>query len=321
MIKNIGTGKAIGKIILIGEHSVVYNQPAIAIPFLSVRIKTKVSASASEIYLDTFMYKGNISDAPKSLLGLTTVIKKALADLNKPLDKLKIEVESNVPAERGMGSSAAVSASAIRAIYDYYQINLDKQTLTDLVDISEKIVHGNASGIDTAIVVNEKPLYFIKGQPLTGFTYSLDAYLIVADTGVKGNTKFAVSKVKDFIDDNPKLGNTYVSTLGSLSDQAKAAITNNDSQTLANTMNKAQELLSKLGVSSPEIEKLIKVSLDNGALASKLTGGGLGGCVITLCKNKENANKVSKALLKNGATNTWIMNMSDKKDVENESKS
>lgn len=309
MSKNYASGSAIGKIILIGEHSVVYGQPAIAIPFPSAKIQTTIVKSDNETLLDTFSYQGPLKDAPSTLLGLTSVIKEVLKSFNKDLNYFDIKIDSTIPSERGMGSSAAVASSTIRALYSFFNRELDVATLTKVVDFSERIVHGNPSGIDTAIVVNEKSLYFIKGEPLEQFDASIDGYLVVADTGEKGMTKFAVSKVKKFIDDNPHKGTDIINLLGKLTMEARVVIKENNNVALGEIMNKSQNLLNELGVSNETIDRLVKVSLDNKALGSKLTGGGLGGCIITLCANKEEALNISKVLLNNGAQNTWIMNM------------
>lgn len=319
MTKDNIKSSALGKIILIGEHSVVYGQPAIAIPFPSAKIQTTISKSDGKSILDTFTYKGLLIDAPKTLLGLTSVIQKVLKSFDKPLCGFNIKIESTIPAERGMGSSAAVAASTVKALYKYFEKELDVNTLTRLVDFSEKIVHGNPSGIDTAIVVNEKPLYFIKGEPLEQFNCNIDGYLIVADTGKKGMTKFAVSKVKKFIEDNPDKGPDIIQSLGKLAIDARVSITENNNVELGNIMNQGQSLLKELGVSNADIDNLVKVSLDNKALGSKLTGGGLGGCVITLSANKEDALNISEALLNSGAQNTWIMNMNNMENDFNES--
>lgn len=318
MTKNIAIGSTIGKIILIGEHSVVYGEPAIAIPFPSARIQTTIFKSNGDSVLDCFSYRGSLINAPENLLGLSSVVKEILNSFNESLEGFDMKIHSSIPSERGMGSSAAVAASTIRALYNYFERDLDNNILTRWVNFSEKIVHGNPSGIDTSIVVGEKSLYYIKGEPLEEFNSNLDGYLIVADTGEKGMTKFAVSKVKKFIEENPNKGTEIINLLGKLTIDARISITGNNALELGKIMNKAQKLLSEIGVSNTTIENLVRVSLDNGGLGSKLTGGGLGGCIITLCANKEDAISISEALLNKGANNTWIMNMNSREDGCNE---
>ena len=307
--------KANGKIILIGEHSVVYGEPAIALPFLAAKIKVSIMASDFDIILDSDQYQGSLDKAPSQLKGLTLLINKVLTTLNKEDSNLYIKIESNIPSERGMGSSAAVAAATVKAIYRYFKKDLQIDVLSDFVDFLEKIVHGNPSGIDRAIVINKKPIYYTKDEPIKLFDIDLNAYLVVADTGKKGKTKIAVSKVKDFINNNPKRGEKIIKDLGAMTREAKNSIKDNDATNLGRLMNQSQKLLNELGVSNARIDNLVKVSIDSGALGSKLTGGGLGGCIISLCTSKDQAEIIEAALLKNGAYNTWIMKMSKEEDL------
>ena len=316
MDKKLSIGKAIGKIILMGEHSVVYGEPAIAIPFPSAKITTKVYEGSGDTLLNCYSYNGKLKDAPENFEGLKTMTKMIMEEFDNVLEAFDnvlkdfdIDIESTIPSQRGMGSSAAVAASTVRALYDYFDKPLDETILTRWVNCAEKIVHGNSSGIDTAIVVGEKPLYYIKGRPLEEIECSIDAFLIVADTGEKGETKFAVSKVKNFVEDSPHIGIKTIEKLGKLAADSKQKIENNDVNALGRNMSEAQDLLKTLGVSNDTIEKLVKVAMDSGGLGSKLTGGGLGGCTITLCENEEVARDISRALTDSGAKNTWVLNM------------
>lgn len=301
-------GNSIGKIILIGEHSVVYGQPAIAVPFSGVSMETVITSSDAETNLDCFEYDGLLYAAPENYFGLTSLIKKVVDSFKKDLFGFDIKINSSIPVERGMGSSAAVAAATVRALYNYFGEQLTDEKLVELVNFSEKIVHGNPSGIDTAIVVYEKPLYYIKGKTLENYHYDVDAFLLVADTGELGMTKYAVQKVREYVDTHED-GSVMISELGTLTDEAKEYLLNNDIKKLAQSMNSAQEKLFKLGVSNETNELLIKTAKDNGALASKITGGGLGGCVIALCSDEQSAEAIASSLKQAGAHQTWVMNM------------
>lgn len=307
MNKRVVSAKAMGKIILVGEHSVVYFKPAIAIPFSGVSIEAIISEN-DEIVLDTLNYQGLLSLAPDSLQGPKDLVEKILNDLEKE-EKFAIKINSSIPQERGMGSSAAVAAALTRAIYKYFNEDLSDDDLLDYVNFSETIVHGNPSGIDSAIVVYEKPLYFIKGEEIQNYDFSLDAYLLVADTGELGNTKFAVSKVKEYVENNSDRGNFILRELENIVNDTRSSLSANDVSSVANNMNQAQAYLRELGVSNESIENLVSTALVNNAMAAKLTGGGLGGCVICLIKNYDDALKVQSELEKNGAKGTWLMNM------------
>ncbi|CCQ92833.1 Mevalonate kinase [[Clostridium] ultunense Esp] len=309
MENKITTGTAIGKIILIGEHAVVYGQPALAIPFPETRIKTIISRKRGPVMLDCFFYKGLLLNAPERLLGLTTIIKEIVNGFDKELKDFSIRIESSIPPERGMGSSAAVAVATVRALYDFFDQPLTDQDLFKWSNISEKIVHGNPSGIDTAIIIGETPLYYIKGKPFVPFPFKLDAFLIVADTGELGQTQAAVASVEKLMDTDPEKGEDIIKQLGFLTKNAKVSIESNDGEKLGETMSKAHSLLDKLGVSNEILNLLVSVAVENGALGAKLTGGGRGGCMIALAATQQEAISISNKLLCNGAKNTWIYNM------------
>ena len=299
-------GRASGKIILMGEHAVVYGQPAIALPFSAVGISVTVTERGTALSVSCAFYEGLVHEMPKIWESLKHAIRFSLYRIGAPSDHpIHIQIDSTIPAERGMGSSAAVAVAVARALFAFYQKELRDQELWDIVQSSEKIAHGNPSGVDTATTSGKQPVFFIKGQPIQPLRIQLDAYLVVGDSGKTGHTLEAVSDVAKLYQEEPN-ARIWMEELGDLTRQAKGFLASGQAQDLGQVMNQAHTLLQELGVSDSVLDQLVAVARDKGALGAKLTGGGRGGCMIALAANQHQAEKIAQALERAGACQTWI---------------
>lgn len=305
-----GVGESNAKIILLGEHSVVYNQPSIAIPFPAAKVSTVVKETSDQTVISCEFYQGLLEDMPELLESLKETIRVTLKQLNKENHPLDIRIESQIPAERGMGSSAAVSVATTRALFDFFNTVLTQENLLSIVDISEKIAHGNPSGLDALMTSSSSPYYYTKGQPFEALKLNLDAFLVVGDTGKTGQTKEAVTSISKKLTKTDSVNTKKrIDQLGELAKKGRYFLENNEATKLGLTMSNVHQLLSELGVSSPELNQLVETAEKNGAIGAKLTGGGRGGCMIALTHDRIGAEKIAQALTDNGAKTTWVYDM------------
>ena len=295
-----------GKFILIGEHAVVYGHQAIAIPLEEAMISIDL-LTYDEDYLESEFYKGSILKLPEAFLSIQLLYEKLKEDLSLP--PLKIIVNNQTVIGAGLGASATFAAALTRALHAYAQIKLSNEVLLSYIDFAENISHGKASGIDARAVISNRPFIFENGNIKT-FNIDLDAYILVVYSNVVGHTKKAVTKVKYMVDnDNGSL------LIQSLQDNTMKAIENIKLKRviqLGHILNDTQRILKTLGISHERIDAMIKIALDHGAYGAKLTGGGLGGCVMVLGNKRivESLNKTyedmgyNKAFIKYLGENT-----------------
>ena len=298
------TGEAPGKVILVGEHAVVYGLPAIAVPVWEARATAAVSArdqgAGCVIHAHDIEREIVLSQAD-DCEPLALVARLALCELSMdPNPDLRIDVRSQIPIASGMGSGAAVGAAIVRALYSYAGAVPEDALVSALVYRSEELHHGTPSGIDNTVVAYGKPVWFVRGHAPEVFTPALSFTLVIADSGVASSTLSMVAGVRDRRDSSPNEYNAWFGEIAEIVASARRAMEMGNLRVLGELFNRNQELLELIGVSTPDLARLVEAALAAGASGAKLSGGGGGGNIIALVDDGASEN-VAGALLDAGA--------------------
>ena len=279
------TASAPGKIILVGEHAVVYGRPAIAAPVWEVQATATVKDTpgedlrivAPQIGLDVYLRDAHRREP----LALVTLL--ALGHLGAtPVPQWQIQARSDIPMASGLGSGAAISAAVARAIFAHAGRALDKTTLSEIVFASERIHHGQPSGIDNTVIAWETPIWFVKGEAPQAIRPGRPFTIVIADSGVPAPTRETVAHVRREWERHRAQYEGWFDEMGEIAAKARSAIEAGQLRRLGRLLDKNQTLLERIGVSSPLLERLIDAARHDGALGAKLSGGGRGGNVIAL---------------------------------------
>jgi len=323
----LSSATAPGKIILFGEHAVVYGRPALAIPVLQVGITVTVERNEPELparILDeqNWLERIRITAAeigrqgtlasyhhsrPDPIAITIQNVFKTLGVTSPPA--LNIQIRSDVPVASGLGSGAAVSVALIRALSACLGRVLSDEVVNQLAFETEKLHHGTPSGIDNTVVTFARPVYYVKDQPVETFTVGSPFNLVIADSGVRAATRESVGDVRKLWQAEPDRFERIFSSIEGIVKQARQAIQKGDIVILGRLMNQNHLLLQELTVSSPELDELTTSALMAGALGAKLSGGGRGGNMIALVQSGT-ASKVTAALREAGARSTIITRVS-----------
>ncbi len=302
------TASAPGKVILIGEHAVVYGFPAIALPVLDLETRVLVediSGRAPDGFIQIDAPDINLhsdiqslpTDNPLSLAIRGTLIFMDI--LNPPA--MRLQIDSSIPVAAGLGSGAAVSVAIIRALAGFFKHKLPQDIISGLAYEVEKKHHGHPSGIDNTVITYMQPIYFQREKPFEILPPCQPLTLVIADSGIASPTARAVAGVKERRDRDPIRFQSYFEEIGAVAARAREILLKGPLMEIGPLMNRNHELLCEIGVSCPELDRLVQAARDAGAAGAKLSGGGLGGNVIALAQEPGSFEPLTSALLANGA--------------------
>jgi mevalonate kinase len=309
------------KLILCGEHAVVYGRPAIALPLAGIRASVEVAdrhGSGIVVLARDLRRRWRVTDEPNN--PLSELITNLLAYLEThplirspahPLTRspdLRIAITSTIPIASGMGSGAAVATALVRALAAHLGRALPPAEISALVYASEQRYHGTPSGIDNTVIAYEQPIWFQRTKDerrktedeemasdkrssfvlgpssalIEPATIAQPFTLLIADTGVRSATRLPVGEVRQRWQAAPARYEALFSQIGDLVVQVRVALAKGDILALGPLLSRNHALLQQIGVSSPELDVLVAAAQASGALGAKLSGAGWGGVMLAL---------------------------------------
>jgi len=295
-LKNKITASAPGKLMLFGEHAVVYGYPCI-VTAVDARIEVSAEKLASRELLinapdvEVSGYKKDIDklgsgkEIPKGVKFIEFAVKNFKNKYGLQ-SGLKITTKSSFSSKFGFGSSSAVTVAALKAVSELFQIKLTKKELFDLSYKTVREVQRVGSGFDIAAAIWGGTLYFIGGGKKIVQISRKSFPLVVGYTGIKADTVTLVKKVAELRKEKSKIIGFIFELIALIVEDAKGSLQKGDYGRLGELANLNQGLLDAIGVNTKELSDLIFASRLAGSFGGKLSGAGGGDCMIAFASRK-----------------------------------
>jgi mevalonate kinase len=297
-----------GKLILCGEHAVVYGRPAIAVPLDGVRAYAELVPAARDAGLQIaapdLRRSWRVRGTPDDPLG-------ALAQLGVPVPNATITLRSDLPVASGLGSGASIATALVRVLAAYAGVELAPAHIAALVYQSERHYHGTPSGIDNTVVAYARPVWYqrrarhtdaeVPSPTIELLRNEAALTFVIGDSGVRSPTRLPVGEVRRRWEAEPARHEQLFDSIADCVVAARGAIEQGRIGHLGQLLDANHQLLQQLGVSSPALDRMVAAARAAGALGAKLSGGGWGGVMLALVQPLASAT-VSAALREVGAT-------------------
>jgi mevalonate kinase len=292
------TASAPGKLLLFGDHAVVYGRPCI-VTAVDQRLTVSVKKNGDDVFhldapdLGLSAYSKTLADlgkkeVPKSVVFIEHLYKRFLEKYPQT-EGIVVTTKSEFLSTFGFGSSSAVTVAFAKALTTLYGLNFSNKELFDLCYRAILDVQGVGSGFDIAAAIWGGTIYYVSPAKVVEQIECPDLDLVVGYTGIKADTPTLVRMVEAEYTKNKEAIGAIFDEMGSIVDQARTCLQQKNWQEAGRLMTVHQQLLSYLRVSSVKLDTLIDAAVTAGAYGAKLSGAGGGDCMIALANGKKSA--------------------------------
>ena len=294
----MGKGIGYGKTILFGEMFAIYGVPVIA-SALSMRAEAEVVQTASggwDIKDERREAKGYKEE--KKAMQMES-LERIFKHLHLRPEHIRVVLGGDLPAMSGIGATGASSVAIVRALSDEFNLRLTEDEINAGGYQGEIAYHGpTTSGIDNMISTYGGVICLTRGEPnvIRRTKFRAPVEVVIGDTGIIANTKVLLSAFAERKKSFPERYERMLQSARQIAEEAMASIERLDLKDIGRLMDRNQVLLEEAQVSCPELDLLVKVCRDAGALGAKLTGSGGGGCMLALTPGKPLQERVAAAI-------------------------
>jgi len=295
-----------GKVILSGEHSVVYGYPCL-VAAVGLRSEASVEAIPEGVIEVTSDKLGRqsfrLTEIGGEGQGLSPIAYVAASALKRAGREggLRIRVSSQIPIGSGLGSSASVLVSVASACSNALGLRIGPDEIAAMASEGEEKVHLRPSGVDVNVALHGGTILYRKGGPLERVKYPEGIGLILGHTGSTRKTGDMVKRVADLAESSRDLFDICLRSLGDITARMSQALTESDMVEVGRMMLLNHTVLCLLGVSSEALNRLVISAIKSNALGAKLTGAGGGGCIVAIAPPGEEG-EVAEKIGQSGGT-------------------
>jgi len=283
-----------GKVILFGEHFVVYGIKSILCSINKRVTVTAEKTNGKKISINSDIGKLvlepdlSISEIDSPLKPFYYLANKALKDQNEGIE---IEIESEIPLGAGLGSSSACCVAGAAAIFKLFG-EISKEKILELAIEAEKTIYQNTSGADCTVSTYGGLMEYEKNNGFRKIEYKPNFQLVIANSNIEHSTEEMVSKVKEFENKNKEKFHELSNLESSLINDVLKLIKENKIEEIGQKVNQNQKFLEEIGISNKQLEEMIKIA-QKISYGAKITGSGGGGCIFALT-NESNLDETIK---------------------------